>query len=489
VTSVPTVLRFGEPGARVLQDGQWHGIAPERLADYVSQERNPGNAKRVAGVEVFVPHSLLRDGLCLVDTPGLGSVFDANTASTVDFLPQIDAAIVVLGADPPISGEEQRFVAELARAVDTLLFVLNKADRIRAAQRDEAIHFTSRVLEQTLGRAVSPIYQVSAIATGNGPAVAEGWHALLDTLQRLPGTSGRRLVQAAVTRGVEQLHARLRVLIEEEHGALIAPVEETTRRIAALGSLAAGADRATRELEPLLAVAERDLTAVFAERRRAFLTTALPGADAELAERLDRRTRHEAALELANEIARACLEPWLAESEREAERGYREVVGRFGTLARDFLERAAALAGIASDTLPLKDVESATEGLQAPRGFYFTNLLHYHLSPYPWSGLVDRLLPGPIARRRRLAAARRYLAHLLDVNATRVESDLTNRVFESRSRVRAALERALREAGQTAAAAAQRGRQARTEGEAASTAALQRLERWRSELAKLPLNV
>lgn len=76
ITTVPTILRYGENrSARVRFEGAaWKDVAPESLAQYVSEEQNPENAKRVAGVEVFVPSPLLADGMCLVDTPGLGSI-------------------------------------------------------------------------------------------------------------------------------------------------------------------------------------------------------------------------------------------------------------------------------------------------------------------------------------------------------------------------------------------------------------------------------
>ena len=46
VTAVPTVLRDGDAGARVrLHDGEWHAVALDELADYVTEEHNPGNAK------------------------------------------------------------------------------------------------------------------------------------------------------------------------------------------------------------------------------------------------------------------------------------------------------------------------------------------------------------------------------------------------------------------------------------------------------------
>jgi hypothetical protein len=84
-----------------FRDRDWEECDPTALAIYVSEEHNPANEKAVAAVEVFVPSPLLRSGMCLVDTPGLGSVSLANTEATRAFVPHIDAALVVLGADPP----------------------------------------------------------------------------------------------------------------------------------------------------------------------------------------------------------------------------------------------------------------------------------------------------------------------------------------------------------------------------------------------------
>jgi hypothetical protein len=112
ITAVPTIVRHGPSrSARVrFQGGTWVDVPPEDLTQYVSEDQNPENKKNVAGVEVFSPSPLLYQGMCFVDTPGLGSVFAGNTAATQAFVPHIDAAIVVVDADPPISGEELALV-------------------------------------------------------------------------------------------------------------------------------------------------------------------------------------------------------------------------------------------------------------------------------------------------------------------------------------------------------------------------------------------
>ena len=118
VTAVPTVIRFGdELHARVrMRDGSWQDVAMSDLKEYVTEELNPENKKAVDGAEVFVPSPLLSSGMCFVDTPGLGSVFTGNTATTQAFIPHIDAALVVVGADPPIAGEELALVESVGTA-------------------------------------------------------------------------------------------------------------------------------------------------------------------------------------------------------------------------------------------------------------------------------------------------------------------------------------------------------------------------------------
>jgi GTP-binding protein EngB required for normal cell division len=480
ITSVPTVLRYGHFGARVRQNGSWRAIDPRRLMEYVSQEGNPGNAKKVGGIEVFLSHPLLSDGLCLVDTPGLGSVFDANTASTRDFLPHIDAAIVVVGADPPISGEELRYVTELARQVDTLLFVLNKADRIPVTQRNEAVRFTRSVLGQALGRPVEPIYEVSAIAPDWEPATAPGWGALLATLERLPSVASRRLVQAAVLRGMERLRARLEALLEEERSALLQPLADSERRIQELTALSAGAARSRYELAPLLAAEEQRLADTFKRRRVTLLEQALPAAQAELLERLatprigSGRPRRRDALDLANDLARERLAPWLLESEQAAEAAYAEAVARFKSLSQDFVAGLAAVSS--TDHVSVTLDGALTSGFQVQRGFYFTDLLYRHEAATPWRFLFDVLAPRSLARRRWQRAARRYLDDLLCINAERVENDLRDRVHESGRRLQAALDQLLAEVGTSAMRAVERGRAARAAGEEATREALERLE-------------
>ena len=163
-TSVITVVRHGTDRRATVhtRDGRSAPVPLAHLAAYVSESGNPGNGRNVATVEVSLPHVLLATGMCLVDTPGLGSTFPESTASTAAFVPHIDAAVVVLGADPPVSLDELELVGAVAVQTDELILVLNKADRVLEAERQEARRFSEERIAERLGRFVAPMLEVSA---------------------------------------------------------------------------------------------------------------------------------------------------------------------------------------------------------------------------------------------------------------------------------------------------------------------------------------
>ena len=298
-------------------DGSWQEIAVSELHQYVSEEHNPENTKGVTGVEVFVPSALLSTGMCLVDTPGLGSVFTGNTAATQAFIPHIDAALVVVGADPPLAGEELALVEAVGRQVQNLILVLNKADRTTDAERAAAVGFTRKVLEKRLKRAVGPVFEVSAAERLENRGPERDWGKLLAALDQLVQGSGRQLIQEACDRGVQRLSEQLLAIISEEREALERPIEESERRIAAMKETIAEAERSMRELEFLWMAEQRHLSDVFVDRHKEFLDSVWPQAEEEFERAVRSMPRtmgpsyRRAIMREAQEIARRHVLPWL----------------------------------------------------------------------------------------------------------------------------------------------------------------------------------
>jgi GTP-binding protein EngB required for normal cell division len=347
VTAVPTVVRYGEQlRARVrVQDHPWQEVPAAELKIYVSEEHNPENTKRVTAVEAFVPSPLLSSGMCLVDTPGLGSVFAGNTAATEDFIPHIDAALVVVGADPPLAGEELALVEAVARNVRDVIVVINKADRASDDERAAASGFTSTLLEKRLERPVGPVFEVSAAERFENRGPERDWSKLVSALERLVQDSGRQIILAASDRGIWRLSDELLAIVSEERETLRRPIEESERRIAAMKATIAEAERSMLELDFLLMAEQKRLSDMFVDRHQAFLRSVLPQALREFQEALPSVSPkmgpayRRAVMRQAQMMAKKHVLPWLAIEHQEAELEYRKVACRFVEMGNAFLRK------------------------------------------------------------------------------------------------------------------------------------------------------
>ena len=349
VTAVPTVIRFGEQRRARIQagSGSWRDVSVSDLNQYVSEEWNPENSKGIRGVEVFVPSRLLAGGMCLVDTPGLGSVFTGNTAATHAFIPHVDAALVVIGADPPLAGEELALVEAVALQIQDIVLVLNKADRTTPEEKAAAVSFADRQVRKRLQRGLGPILEVSAAERIDRRGPERDWPKLVNALGALVEQSGRRLIYSACERGIERLGEQLLAVIGEEREALQRPLEESERRITAMKATIAEAERSLREVKFLFMAEQRHISDVFVDRHKAFLAGVLPGAKQELEEAiacspyaLGPRYRRRLMRE-AQEIAQRSVVPWLKPEQEEAEQQYRRVSPRFVQIGNDFLKKLA----------------------------------------------------------------------------------------------------------------------------------------------------
>ena len=163
LTAVPTVLEQGEEALVVeYTDGRHEQHPLRQVADFVTEEANPGNRLGVARVIARLHTPLLDAGVRLVDTPGVGSVHEHNTRSTDAYRPSLDAAVLVTSADPPISAAERAFLERVLAHAVRLFVVLNKADYLAAGDRDRTVAFTERVVRQVLPDWPGPLYALSA---------------------------------------------------------------------------------------------------------------------------------------------------------------------------------------------------------------------------------------------------------------------------------------------------------------------------------------
>jgi len=483
LTTVPTVVRYGTSRhARIsFGGGKWTDISPQDLPQYVSEELNPENAKGVMGVEVFSPSPLLAQGMCFVDTPGLGSVFTGNTAVTHAFVPHIDAAIVVIGADPPISGEELGLVGNVGRQTANFIVVLNKADRTSDEERKIAKAFATRMLEKQLHRPIERIYEVSAEERLRNADASRDWPELISALDALVRESGRDLVQAAAERGLKRLASELFTITSEDRKALLRPLEESELRIRKLRETISDAECSLRDVSYLFMSEGHRVSDKFLEQRRLFLAVTMPKVHAEFEQELMRLPRQygpsfrRSAFRRAQVLAERHVRPWLENEQADAEQEYRTIASRFVNIGSDFLKRLAE-SGVPEFTRMPGALDS-DRGFRVPSRFTFEQLLHVALPASPLRYVGDVFLGLAQMYRAIETQVWAFLDYLMEMNSTRVQSDIVNRVQESRGQLEIEIRKLLHEVTRIAERALDRARTAKTEGSAGVETALARLDR------------
>ncbi len=478
VTSVVTVVRYGARRARVrIGASAWHEIPITDIGQYVSESTNPQNRKNVSGVEVFIPSPFLEPGLCLVDTPGIGSVFAGNTAETRAFVPHVDAALIVLGGDPPITGDELALVETVCSSVNDIIFLLNKADRLSPLEYAEARRFTETLLRERLSKSVR-LLEISALERAQTGQATRDWPQLIHQLERLANDAGAHLVARAAAREAGLLIDRLRRQFTEQRDALLRPVEVSEQRLQNLRRCAANAEQSLIEVSHLLNAEQERLMRRFDDDRARFVATALP----ELTSQLDAylaltpsqpasRQRRD-ALDRVAAIAEAQVRAWLEGERTIAETAYGAVTERFVEHANAFLDRLRTTGEFSEGALPPALLPES--GFRARSRFHFIAFAH-QASPSLWTSLGDRLRWDSARRRRIRAAADEFAKRLLEANGNRVVDDFYERMIESRRSVEGGLRLNLREIVSCAERAAARANAIRQNGAQAIQTELQRI--------------
>jgi GTP-binding protein EngB required for normal cell division len=165
LTSVITTVRYGSRTQVVLNFNNSRlrqEIPLARLAEYVTQQSNPGNIKNVAYAEIELPVELLRRGVFFVDSPGLGSAIAENTQTTERFFPEADAFVLITSYDSPLSDEENRALYRI-RGTDKILFVIvNKQDTVDENERKQVLDYVKSQLERFSFQRTPQVFSVSA---------------------------------------------------------------------------------------------------------------------------------------------------------------------------------------------------------------------------------------------------------------------------------------------------------------------------------------
>jgi ribosome biogenesis GTPase A len=433
VTAIPTFL---EPATRLkirvtYLCGKVEEFEPksiellcQRLTAFVSEEANPRNVLNIARVDVFLSAELLERGVVLIDTPGVGSTHRHQTAAADAVLPECDAALFVVSADPPITEVEIEYLARIRQTVARLIVVLNKIDIIEAQDHEKAATFLRNALADHGLDPFTPIFSLSARdalrAKESGDAQAfefSRFSQLEKHLIQFLASEKRETLNAAVARKAGSLVVQLAMKNEIALKSLRLPLEDLEARIGTF-------DKATEQFD-LERRTAHDLLA--GDRRRA-----LNDLDGQ-AEQLRSEAHAVLVRELnqaldagdAAEGARARLSPRIIDFFAAA---LRDTIQKTGTQIEQILRahqrRADELITLVTQTaanlleIPFHAPETS-EAFEATREpFWVTADRAADINPIP-PGAFDRFLPATMRKR---AIRKRLLEEINAVVIRNVEN-------------------------------------------------------------------
>jgi GTPase Era involved in 16S rRNA processing len=241
LTSIATVMTYGD-ALRIkvyFNDGNVAEIKPESLPEYVTEKGNPKNVKDVNEVVVTYPSHYLKDGVRLIDTPGVGSIYQHNTDVAYRYLPKSDAVLFLLSVDQPMSRAELDFLKDVREYSDRIFFLLNKADYLNESDLRESIDFQKNVLTEATGSDVR-IFPLSAKLALDGELNRAADMLRKSMLPQFSRTLNTFLVEEkgkvliiSVANNLLRMISQARLELELEMKSLTTPLGELQQKIAA----------------------------------------------------------------------------------------------------------------------------------------------------------------------------------------------------------------------------------------------------------------
>ena len=428
LTSVVTTISAGDRDRlRVyFKDGTVRERPLDELAGYVTEADNPGNRLGVEQARVEIDHDLLRTGLELVDTPGIGSIHSHNTEVARGFLPRVDAALCVLDAGQPLSEGERELFLEAAERVPRLLPVINKIDHLDRADREVAVEFIRAALRDLLGVSTLEVFAVSARRR-------EGLVELLSRLRRLAAEERQALLLRSIAQVARSAAGEIAQAARFESRAIELPLDQLgsraemferraeelrAARAEARDLLERGMERALRELvnEPLERHARREEFRLRAELAKHLEELGARPSPRELSAELEGWIDAKIRSEFERLIPQ--FEGAIADQLTELEERYAQGIKR---ILEQVQEAAEHVFGVrASEVLP-------ETGLRAPSRFSF-KLKDVEHALDVIVGFGRTITPGALGRRLVVRDAEQRLIEMTDRHAGRLRSELAGRI-------------------------------------------------------------
>ena len=446
LTSIVTLIKHGEKETIEVHftNGQRKTISRSELSDYVTERGNPENEKMVKHVEVSYPSDYLKDGVYIIDTPGVGSTFENNTEMTYNYLPRVDAALFLLAVDPPMSQSEISFLKDVKQYVEKIFFIQNKIDYMSEEECQESMLFSKQVIEEALGSDNIRIHPLSAKLALEGKQTKSKKRLKESRLSEFDKVLGAFLLQEkgktvlrSALNNTRKLLSDEEFAIELERKAIATPLEALEQKIQLFQEKmeAVRRDREDNayyfegEVKRLTDIVDRDLERLKKEK--------IPKLLKDL-ESTGEKHRHKNTAEyvklmektLHDTIIRT-FDDWIIEEEDRLNQEYARVSKRFSDRTNEIID---AIVDASAELFELKlERFTSEEALSSDSRFYY--MLGDPPKFFDLEGALDffsqKILPKGLSQGMVLRDLQKKLPEKIDMNCGRVRWDFTNRINQS----------------------------------------------------------
>lgn len=446
LTSIITLLRYGEEEKIevTFTSGSRVTIERDQLVDYVTEKGNPGNEKDVAQVVIEYPSQYLKEGVHIIDTPGVGSIFENNTEMTYSFLPKVDAALFLLAVDPPISQSELDFLQDVKQYVDKIFFIQNKIDYMDEEERKESMLFSRNVLEKTLGRDDIQIYPLSAKWALEGKLKGDEQKLQKSFLPDFDAILGNFLMKEKAEVFLNSvLQSGRKLLVDEEFAiklelkAIATPLEDLEKKIKLFEEQLEEIQREKHdnsylfeaEIKRLMDFLDRDI-----DRLRQKELPRLLNELKKIGEEKRVLGTHEYVKAMEEALRNGIIQTfdqWVSDQEERLNNEYAKVSKQFSDRTNKIIESLMDASAKLFD-IKLEKVES-DETITTERSFYY--LLGDPPRFFDLEGAIDffsrAVLPKGLSQTKVLNKLIKKLPDRIDANCGRVRADFMTRIRES----------------------------------------------------------
>ena len=434
VTAVITEVRHGTSPRAVVtfENGEEKQIELDHLPEFVSEENNPRNVRKVDKVDVFYPARILEQGLIIVDTPGVGSVHEHNTRLTQEYLPQADAAIFLFSSDPPLTEAEREFLKTLAPVIPHLIFVLNKKDYLDESSLQRVLEFNRQRLRELLGQdpeiaAVSALHALRAVEENNDLLWQRSGMAEVQTrLDRfLLREKGRFLIISNAER-LRRVCNEKKHLLDLDRRAAQLSVQDLNQRLEAFARYVEKIRRDSQRLSFILEEVKHRLMAFFDRESLAFAQETLTELHSETAafvetnRRLPRRKLVAEIERRVNALVIDRFEPFRLRLQRVIQEQYAEEIE---TVNREVQEIVDQVYQYSAELFEVPEVARVHTRAWQYKSRFFYKTWEESAQLELVTNALSYLLPGPLFLARTKKVALRKVADRLEEQRGRLRAD------------------------------------------------------------------